>query len=119
MFQAVRKFSAVFALIALLAPAAGALCAPEPTRHCEMAAQMSDHSCCNLTRIVQCECQQPDHDNAEPATRLSNGPAPAHSTALTAPHVFVPPVPHVRGRAAELPPRGTAERLSLLATLLV
>lgn len=119
MIQVVRKFPAIFALIALLAPAAEAFCMPESTRHCEMAVEMSAHVCCDITVITQCECQQPDHDNAEPAKRLSNG-SPAYSTALTAtPHVFVPRVPQLRGRTSELPPRGTSERLSLLATLVV
>ncbi len=118
-FQVVRKFSAVFALIALLAPAAGAFCMPEPSRHCEMAAQMSAHACCDVTRIAQCECQQPDHNDAEPAKRLSNGSA-AYSTALTAtPDLFVPAVPRPRARRFEVPPLGTSERLSLLATLVI
>lgn len=120
MIQSVRKFAAVFALVALLAPAAGAWCPPESARHCNMAAEMASHACCDVTILVQCECQQPDHDTAEPAQRLSNGTAPAYSAALTAtPHVFVPPALDLRGRSFEPPPRATAERLSLLATLLV
>ncbi len=116
--QAVRKLSAVLAVVALFAPTAMGLCALASAHACTA----SQHACCEGPRMAQCDCSDPHGSGrqSEPAQRSASLKADNTLTAFALDRPCATALSSRMGWLDASPPPGAiSERLSLLSTLLI